>query len=803
MSSARSSTARTKLIAAGLFVGTSALAGVVVAAMALPAAGAVGGSAKAAVQAYDSLPADFTTPPLPRQTKVVASNGTEIATLYSENRIEVPLDSVAPVMQHAIVAIEDSRFFDHNGVDIKGTARALANNASGEDVQGASTLTMQYVKNVMLARADSKEAKNAATARSASRKLQEIRYAVELETQLSKAQILNNYLNISYFGAGAYGVEAASHRYFSKPANALNLVESATLAGIVQSPSVYDPTVDPAAAEKRRNTVLRKMFEQGFITQAEYEQAKATPIASYLNPETPKNGCASGTDPFFCDYAVRQVQNNPLFGATAEERQAFLANGGLIIKTTLDPKAQQAAQSAVNDKIPSTDESQKAAAIAMVQPGTGDIKAMAQNRVWGTNTPGSTTFNYAVDEKDGGTIGMQAGSTFKIFTIANAFAKNVNPFAKVDAKDKLFFPESDWGCPGQNYETFTGENSTQSGNFDMFQAAAYSTNTYFLKIEQMSGLCDTVKMAQAAGIHMANGKPLEPNIAFTLGTAEVSPLTVANAYATFAAHGVYCDPRAVDAVINREGQVITVPKTCQQTIAPDVADATTAVLSGVVDGPITGRTGSEMSLGRDTTGKTGTTDSHAAVWFAGYTPDLAAAVWVGDPRGGFQYPMSDVTVNGVYYKDVFGSSLPGPIWRQAMQGALSSTPATNFDLKAKYDLKPARQGGASDPRMEGAVNAFLEYQLTGSYHLITGSTTNTNNNTNNRNGSNNSQVTTTTKLVEPGEFSTNPVTFAEFSQYYFSHGGGYVPPTTGSDIYSNGSTGTTNTNNQNTNSNNP
>ncbi|MCB0915656.1 MAG: transglycosylase domain-containing protein [Actinobacteria bacterium] len=698
---------RTKVIAGGMFVAVSVAAGVVVAGMALPAAGAIGGGAQAAVDVYGGLPTEFTAPPLPRKSVVTASDGTEIATIFSENRVEVPLEAISTNLQHAIVAIEDSRFFEHNGVDLRGTARALANNAAGEEVQGASTITMQYVKNVLVTTAETPEEAAAATAVTPSRKLQEMRYAIEVEKELTKPQILNNYLNISYFGAGAYGAEAAALRYFSKPASQLTISEAALLAGLVQSPTVYDPTIDPLAAQVRRDVVLDRMLELRYITPEEHAAAKAEAVVNLLNPSEPINGCAASEFPYFCDYAVRQVQTDPRFGATPEERAELLKTGGLTITTTLDLNAQYSAQDAVFSYIPAEDPSGKAAAIAMVEPGTGEVIAMTQNRTWGDG-PGQTTYNYAVDQADGGTIGMQAGSTFKIFTIASAIEQGLNPYERVDAKSQMFYPAGDWGCNGEVFESFVGKNASDyGGNYDMFTAAALSSNTWFLQRERDAGICNVVDMAQRAGVESAIDAEIPPTITFTLGVTEVSPLVLANAYATFANHGVYCAPRAVLSVTDRYGNQTTTEAQCEERIPRDVADATTAVLTNVVDGSISGRTGVNMSLGRETTGKTGTSDSNSAVWYAGYTPDLAAAVWVGDPRGGFQYPMQDVVINGQFYSEVYGGELPGPIWRQAMLGALSDTPYSYFDLEAKYGLVSAQSGGGPNP----SKSALLEQQI--------------------------------------------------------------------------------------------
>ncbi len=699
---------RTKVIAGSMFVAVSVAAGVVVAGMALPAAGAIGGGAQAAVEVYGGLPTEFTTPPLPRKSVVTASDGTELATIFSENRVEVPLEAISTNLQHAIVAIEDSRFFEHNGVDLRGTARALANNAAGEEVQGASTITMQYVKNVLVTTAETPEEAAAATAVSPSRKLQEMRYAIEVEKELSKPEILNNYLNISYFGAGAYGAEAAALRYFSKPASELSISEAALLAGLVQSPTVYDPTTDPLAAQVRRDIVLDRMLELRYISPEEHAAAKAQGVPSMLNPSEPVNGCAASEFPYFCDYAVRQVQTDPRFGETPEDRAELIKTGGLTITTTLDLDAQYSAQDAVFSYIPAEDPSGKAAAIAMVEPGTGEVIAMSQNRTWGDG-PGQTTYNYAVDQSEGGTIGMQAGSTFKIFTIASAIEQGLNPYERVDAKSQMFYPAGDWGCGGEQFESFVGRNANDyGGNYDMFTAAALSSNTWFLQRERDAGICNVVDMAQRAGVESAIDVEIPPTITFTLGVTEVSPLVVANAYATFANHGVYCTPRAILSVVDRYGNETTTEAQCEERIPRDVADATTAVLTNVVDGSISGRTGVNMALGRETTGKTGTSDSNSAVWYAGYTPDLAAAVWVGDPRGGFQYPMQDVVINGQFYSEVYGGELPGPIWRQAMQGALSGTPYSYFDLDAKYGLVSAQSGGGPNPSRSSQIEAQIK-----------------------------------------------------------------------------------------------
>lgn len=678
-----------------------ALGGALIAGMALPIVAAVDKASETVANEISALPDELATPPLPARTYLLDSEGNRIATLFEENRLEVPLEQIDETMRKAIVAVEDQRFYEHNGVDLKGLLRAqLQNSTSGQIQQGASTLTMQYVRNVLVTAARDKSEVEAARARTTARKLQEIRYAVQLEKQLGKDEILKRYLNIAYFGAGAYGVEAASRRYFSHSADELTPAEAATLAGLVQSPVDYDPLLNPTGAKIRRDQVLDKMLEQGYLNSAEYSLAKSTTIQDMLDPKRIANGCAVSVYPFYCDYAVNEILNDPNYGKTRQDRENFLKRGGVTIQTALDPVAQDAAVNAVMNRIPATDPSGKAAVVAMVNPPSGGVVALAQNRMWGTKGAGKTTYNYAVDAADGGTTGMQAGSTFKIFTIAAAFEAGLSPWMVLNASDNKYFSGGTWGCEDNYFGPYVVPNSTSSGNFNMLQGAAFSVNSYFVGLEQLAGLCRTVDIAKRTGMTLANGGELPEVQSFTLGSVEISPLSLAESYATMANHGLHCEAHAVTRITARQDQgkpiVVKVQPRCNQAVSREVADSTTAVLTNVVDGGIGGRTGAAMSLGRDVTGKTGTTDTSAAVWFAGYTPNLAAAVWVGDPRGGYQYPMRNVYINGTYYGQVFGSSLPGPIWKDAMLGALADKPVDSFELMTLSGLRPAR-GGVTIP----------------------------------------------------------------------------------------------------------
>ena len=671
----------------GLFVAVSLAAGLVVSAAALPFVGGLGVTARAAVTNFEALPDSLATPPLPQRSVILAADGTRLATIYYQNRVEVPLGEIAPIMRKAVIASEDSRFYEHRGVDLRGTIRALMSNADGGSVQGGSTLTQQYVKNVLINSARNPDEAAAARAKTPIRKIRELRLALGVERRFSKDQILAGYLNISYFGRGAYGVQAAARRYFSKDASQLSIVEAATLAGAIQSPTAYDPTRHPAASEKRRAQVLGRMAAEGYISRSAAKAAAAIPTAKILKPSEVPNGCTASIAPYFCDYVVQVMRTNPVFGKTPTQRENLLRRGGLTIRTTLDMKAQSAAQTAVDTYIPRKDPSRKAAAITMLRPSDGAILAMAQDRSWGTRGRGYTTLNYNVDTAYHGVNGYQAGSTFKVFTLSAALAQGRSPYEPIQApQDKKFagFKNCTTNVPFPPYRV---RNSTGAGTFNMLSGTAFSINTYFMGLEERIGQCQPADIAEAMGVRHGNGSPLDRFPSFTLGTDLVTPMAMAGAYATIANHGIRCTPLALNDVVDRNNAPVPVPAAqCKRVLDRDVADTVASILTGVVDGPLQGRTGAKMSLGRPAGGKTGTINDSAAVWFCGFTPDLAAAVWVGDPRGGQAHPMRDITIGGRYFNQVFGSSLPGPIWKQSMLGALDGTPPAQFDLTARSGL---------------------------------------------------------------------------------------------------------------------
>ncbi|MAT61527.1 MAG: glycosyl transferase family 51 [Micrococcales bacterium] len=680
------------------FLVTSVIAGVFAAGVAMPTVGAMSIAAKTAIDAFESYPTDLSDPVLPQRSTITDASGKRIAYLWEENRVSVPLKKVAQPMQDAIIAIEDSRFYEHNGVDVRGTVRALAaNRSSGEIQQGGSTITQQYVKMIQLNNAKNKKAEAAAVERSVERKLREARYAIAVEKEKTKDEILEGYLNIAYFGSGAYGVEVASETYYRKPAAKLNIVESATLAGVVQQPGAFDPIRNPKASRERRDEVLRQMRKLGYISSAEYQEAVNTSVRKYLNPKELQNGCPTSASPYFCDYTLNYIRNESIFGTTKRERVTLLKTGGLTIKTTLDPQAQRSSQRAVESRVPIADPSNKAAAITMVQPGTGKVLSMAQNTEWGRKGAGKTSYNFNVRTAEGGTIGMQSGSTFKPFTLAAALEKGISPNTAITSPSlKTFYGFRD--CDGYNFPPYTVKGG--GGVETMYSGTRGSINTFFVGLEQMVSLCRQAEIAEAMGVRKGDGKKLNRVPSFVLGANEVVPLDMAGAYAAFANDGVWCKPNPIGSIRNLSGKkVYDFESQCRRVLTPYVADTITSLLQGPVGG---GGTFPSANFGRPIAGKTGTTDSSSAVWFVGYTPQIAAAVWVGDPRGGYRYPLNNVVINGTYYSNVYGATIPGPIWRTAMSGAHSGIPIQSFgggpqDFDVRLNQSDDKGGAKDEP----------------------------------------------------------------------------------------------------------
>jgi membrane peptidoglycan carboxypeptidase len=681
---------------AAKFLGVSVLAGAVMAGIALPAAGALGLAAKGSVQGFDEIPDNLKSPALSQRTTILDSKGGQIATVYSRDRTVVDLKDISPYMQKAIVAIEDSRFYQHGAIDLKGVLRAVNQNAqNGGVAQGASTLTQQLVKNYFVEEAGDDPTKVAqATQQTLGRKVRELKYAIQLEEKLGKKKILENYLNITFFGEQAYGVEAAAQRYFSKPAKDLNLQESALLAGIVQSPSRYDPVNDEAEATKRRNTVLQRMAEVHDISQQDADKAKEAKLG--LKVSRPKNGCITAVKgaSFFCKYVENVFLTDPVFGKTKEARAKVWNQGGLTIRTTLDPQAQESVQSSIKSHVNKSDS--VATAATLVEPGTGKIVGMGQSRPYGYGK-NETEYNYSVDRDMGGSnFGFPTGSTFKPFVAAAALEEGRPATQHYSSPYEMLYPSPVQTCSSKPWtnltnEKLSNESTEEKGPYALKTAMAKSVNTYFVQMISDIGICPVVKMTDKLHVVQGNGDKLPEVPAITLGSKGISPLTMASAYATFASRGMYCTPIAIESITQKadgKEKSLEVPKsTCSRAMSEKTADTVNTLLQGVIDSG----TGQQAGLSdRDNAGKTGTTDERKNAWFVGYTPNLSGAVWVGSPKQNVK--MTNIRIGGVFRPLVYGGEVPGPIWKDAMTGALSGKNSPSFNLVDIPDDKPKDDG---------------------------------------------------------------------------------------------------------------
>ncbi|MEW2594240.1 transglycosylase domain-containing protein [Micromonospora aurantiaca] len=674
------------------------LAGLVLALAALPG-GLLGGfAARAALGAYAELPDALRTPVQPQRSYLYANDGkTLITTFYDVNRTDVPLAEIAPVMRQAIIAAEDRRFYSHGGADLRGIARALVANVKGGGTeQGGSTLTMQYVRNVLKTDPNrTPEERQAATEQTVGRKLQEIRYANALEQSLSKDEILNRYLNIAYFGSGAYGVAAASQRYFGKAPADLTLGEASLLAGLVQSPDAYSPIDgDKDQALARRGYVLDAMAETGAITAQQAAAAKAEPLT--LRPTAQPNGCtatAQGHDDwgFFCDYLRRWWLTQPAFGSTPEEREQALRRGGYRVVTTLDPKIQQTAQEQATKVYGYGNK--RALPIAAVEPGTGRVLAMAVNRHYSldANPDGQANHPNTVNPliSGGASVdGYQAGSTFKMFTMLAALEAGKPLSTGFDAPSRLptrYASDDEGNCDG----TWCPANANpqwMDGYRMMWDGFGRSVNTYFVWLAEQVGEDKVVEMAQRLGITFradSDAAFARDNAAnwgaFTLGVAATTPLDLANAYATVAAEGTYCTPLPVVSVTAPDGDAVDVAQpSCKRVLEPDVARAATDAARCPVGqqsafDQCNGGTATAVDsiVGRPVAGKTGSSERNATETFVGYTPQVAVAGIAANP--------DDVT-------DLVGSAVQAKVIdavARTIKTALTGKPVADFTAPSR------------------------------------------------------------------------------------------------------------------------
>ena len=675
------------------------LAGVVVAAAAFPAVGVSGLTAKSASDSFSDLPTNIKIPPLPQNSTLYASDGkTVLATFFDENRKNIPLTDVAVVMRQAIVAAEDNRFYEHKGVDARGILRAFVKNqSSGEVTQGASTLTQQYIRSILRYSATTPAELKAATQDTAGRKLREIRYAIALEKQISKAQILQNYLNITFFGNNGYGIYAASEAYFSKEPSQLTLGEAAMIAGMAQNPTQYNPVNNQQFGKQpaldRREYVLNQMVKMKYITQAQADAAKKTPLG--LNPKASVQSCENGNLKygFFCGYFLNWWDSQPAFGKIVSEREAALKKGGYRIVSSIDTRMQAAAQKVVDEEGEGFN-NPYANGVVEVQPGTGRVLAMAINRKYGIKkNAGGKNYPYTENPLLSGSAnspGYQAGSTFKMFTMIAALQKGIplSNTMNAPATTKTDF-QGDTCKDGSDDYCVSNADSWMTGVHTMSSAFGESVNTYFVPLEKQVGVKNAINVAQQSGVVFRSSRDREQIKAaqtdsrafgsFTLGTPLVTPLDMANAYATVAARGKACSALPVTSITDQDGkQLPAANPTCKQVYSQQVADAATdAARCPTGDGsalgisctnstkgaiPTAGSVG--RTIDRPVAGKTGTTDNNNAGWFVGFTPNLAVASFIANPdKPNVQVPNTQLSTN---------------IARDSLNASLKYLPVKNF-----------------------------------------------------------------------------------------------------------------------------
>ena len=665
--------------------------------MLVPIAGPTALVAKSVPSVFNELPGDLQTVAPAEESQLLDSSGAVIAHFYDKQRIVVPSANIADVMKKAIVAIEDKRFYEHNGVDATGIARALVSNLGDSGRQGASTITQQYVRNSLAERGyleGDADQVNAATEQTTERKLREMKYALALEKTQSKDEILTGYLNIAPFGPITYGVEAASQRYFSKSASELNYLESALLAGLVQSPVQYDPLTHPEAAQERRDTVLATMLEQGVITQEEYDEGIATSVDSMLHPTVSSEGCsgADSSKAYFCDYVLSQFLEDPTFGATRIERERLLKTQGITIRTTLDTAKQDAAYAALTNAIPVGDASGLNDALVSLDPRTGKVLAMAQNTTYGIES-GQTMANYSADGN------LQVGSTFKVFVLLQWFKEGHSAYETVGSAN-TFYPNGSFKCDGRPIVTEgyqVNDLAGKTGSMNVVRATGQSVNQAFVNMASRVDFCSIFETAYDMGI-TEDGEVPSPFPANILGSVSGSPLQMASVFATIANSGQQCKPQSIESVTDRNENVLKeFSPECNQVIPAEVANKTAALLTASAGQYYTS---TRLGDGRPFAAKSGTTDGHANTWLTGFTPSLATAAWVGHGDNSSQ-EVSGVVINGVYHSEIFGETYVGQnIWAPYMTQALAGTPVeavSNANIGASIPQRGSTPAPSQSP----------------------------------------------------------------------------------------------------------
>ena len=686
------------------FVALSIIAGFIAALIMVPPTTALSASINASMNWFKSLPASLSNGPLSQPSVIYANDGkTELASYYSQNRTEVALDDISQHMKDAILSSEDRNFYEHGAVSPMGIARSLVNNVINPEArQGASTLTQQYVNNLLIDAAEQAgtEAGTLGANKDYLDKIKEMKLAISMEQNLSKDQILEGYLNIINLGGSNYGVEAAAYYYWGISASELSISQSAILAGMVVSPNVYRPDVNPQLAKERRDVVLGTMLRDGKITEDEYSDALNEKITLDIHA-TPMGCSTAGDFAHFCRYAIFDFLGDETFGATEEDRENALYRGGYKIVTTVDPDAQKDAKTQVEATQPSTNNPDRvSASLVSVAPGTGKIIAMAQNSGYGpsdTSDFADNYFNFNADVDHGGVAGWQPGSTFKAVILAQWIKDGKGVNATIDGT-AISYPQSfRWpaSCRPEGYVLSSSGTGYSFQNADgasrTWGTVAYglknSINSYAIKMASVTDACAINDLR--AKLRITDGMGNAPydmtNPAYLLGGWDrgTTPLAMAAAYATFASGGTYCEPMALEKVSKGDTEVKTYKSTCERVLEEDVANGVNYVLKQVlVDG-----SGYQRGIGLPdaSAAKTGTTDSSAHTWTVGYTRGLSTASWVGSVENTSR-PLNGLSINGRVLDYVDGATYAGAQWQKFMQAQAKNYNTDKFDTPSNTVL---------------------------------------------------------------------------------------------------------------------
>ena len=568
---------------------------------------------------------------------------TEIGRIGSTNRISISLKKVPLITQHAVLAAEDRQFYEHGGVSYRGIARALLNNLRGSAQQGGSTITQQYAKNAYLTQS-----------RTITRKVKELILAIKIESSISKDRILEDYLNTIYFGRGAYGIDTAANQYFSKDPYQLTVAQSAVLAAIIQAPNGLAPESNLSGLQARWNYVLDGMVAQGWLTQAERDRQAFPKIREYSLPNS-----FSGPRGYLLEQTRQALYNQ---GVTEDE----LNRAGYRVTTTFNKQAQAAAIAAVKSQGPTYGNAGLRIGLASVRPGTGEVVAIYGGA------------DYLKDQLNNATQAIgQAGSTFKPYTLASAFENGYTLNSSFSGRNGTYV---------RNYKVTNYGGESWRGNISLLMATEHSVNSAFVQCADRVGLDNVLDAVKRAGVP-ENTAGLNAGLTLTLGTASPHVVDQAAGYATFAAHGVQADVAYIKTILDASGRTVFEfkPKTTQAFSAA-VADTVTYALQKVVQ---VGTGFAARALGRPAAGKTGTTNDNMSAWFAGYTPELSAAVMLVKDNGSGM-PISLSGTGGM--SSVTGGSFPARIWTAYMKGALAGTPVTQFPPLPKGPLSTLKPG---------------------------------------------------------------------------------------------------------------